>query len=132
MTGSAVPVVDYLVLDGGPYLVAQECTACGALFLDRRSGCARCSGIDFRSRRLAETGRLRTFTVVHRAPPPVETPFVVGVVDLDGGGTVKANITGVRPDPEDVKPDTAVRLTTFVAGTAPSGAAIVSFAFEPD
>ena len=131
MTATEAPVVDYLVLEGEPHLVAQECAACGALFLDRRSGCARCGGVEFRVRRLRDSGRLRTFTVVHRAPPPVETPFVVGIVDLDDGGTVKANIVGVTPDPEQVKPGMAVRLKTFVAGTAPSGEAVVSFAFEP-
>jgi uncharacterized OB-fold protein len=128
---TAVAVVDYLSLDGEPHLVGQECGSCGAIYLDRRSGCARCSGTTFRNRALAGRGTLRAFTVVHRAPPPVETPFVVGVVDLDGGGTVKANLLGVPPDPDQVKPGTAVRLKTFEAATTDDGTSVVSFGFEP-
>ena len=111
--------------------MAQECCTCGALFLDRRSGCARCFGVEFGPKTLSDSGTLRAFTIVHRAPPPVETPFVVGVVDLDGGGTVKATIVGVPPDPAQVKPGTCVRLTTFDAGTTDDGTAVVSFAFQP-
>ena len=43
-----VPLVDYLVLDGEPHLVAHECTACGARYFDRRNACASCFGTDFR------------------------------------------------------------------------------------
>lgn len=127
----AIPVVDYLVLDDEPHLRAQECTTCGALFLDRRSGCGRCGSVQFRPRRLSDRGCVRAFTIVHRAPSAVETPFVVGIVDLDGGGTVKANVTGVMPDPDRVTPGMRVHLTTFVAGAATDGAPVVSFAFEP-
>ena len=127
----SVPVVDYFSLEGGPHLVGQECVACGAVFLDRRSGCARCAGVDFRAKDLSDTGTLRAFTIVHRAPPPVATPFVVGVVDLDGGGTVKANIVGVAPDPADVKAGASVRLTTFQAGATGDGNPVVAFAFQP-
>ena len=35
-----VPLVDYLVLGDDPHLVANECTACGARFFDRRNACA--------------------------------------------------------------------------------------------
>jgi uncharacterized OB-fold protein len=105
--------------------------ACGAVFLDRRSGCARCSAVDFGPKDLSDTGTLRAFTVVHRAPPPVETPFVVGVVDLDDGGTVKANIVGVKPDPTAVQAGACVRLTTFEAGTTGEGEPVIAFAYQP-
>jgi uncharacterized OB-fold protein len=126
-----VAVVDYLCIDGEPHLVGQECADCGAIFLDRRSGCARCFGVRFKPRQLAEQGTLRAFTIVHRAPPPVETPFVVGVVDLDGGGTVKTNLLGVAPEPDAVKLGARVRLTTFEAGMADDGTRVLAFAFQP-
>jgi uncharacterized OB-fold protein len=130
-TAGAVGVVDYLSLDGEPHLVGQECVDCGAVFLDRRSGCARCTGVAFRPKRLGDQGTVRAFTVVHRAPPGVETPFVVGVVDLEGGGTVKANIVGVAPDADALEAGASVRLTTFDAGRTEDGTTVVSFAFEP-
>ena len=52
--------------------------------------------------RLANEGTVRTFTIVHRAAPGVPTPYVSVVVDLDGGGVVKANLLNVEPDPANV------------------------------
>jgi len=60
----AIPLVDYSMLDDGPYLVANACMHCQARYFDRRSGCAKCGGQDFRSVRIADTGTLRTFTIV--------------------------------------------------------------------
>jgi uncharacterized OB-fold protein len=61
----------------------------------------------------------------------VPTPFVSAIVDLDGGGVVKANILNVEPDPTAVSLGMPVRLTTFVAGTDPEGTEAVAFGFEP-
>lgn len=127
-----IPMVEYLVLDDGPpHLTARACTACGALFLDRRNACARCSGRAFETRALGTTGRIRTFTIVHRAAPGVPTPYVSAVVDLDGGGAVKANVVSVEPHPDKVATGMAVRLVTFVAGTDDEGTEAVAFGFEP-
>lgn len=130
--GQQIPVVDYLVLgDGDPYLRANRCEVCGATYLDRRNGCAKCGGRDFEPARLAPTGSIRTFTIVHRAAPGVPTPFVSAVVDLDGGGTVKANVVDVPPDPDYVRLGLPVRLTTFVAGADDDGTEAVAFGFRP-
>jgi uncharacterized OB-fold protein len=130
--GKRVSIVDYLVLeDGPPHLVAWESTASGALYFDRRNADARSGEPGFRRRRLADTGTIRTFTIVHRAAPGVPTPYVSVVVDLDGGGVVKANLLGVPPDPEHVQIGMAVRLTTFVAGTDDDGVEAIAFAYEP-
>ncbi len=130
--GGRVPIVDYLVLDDGPaHLVAWCCEACGALYFDRRNACARCSGRSFGRRTLARTGVVRTFTIVHRAGPGVEVPYVSAVVDLDGGGAVKANLRDVAPDPEAVRVGMPVELVTWVAGVDDEGTEAVAFAFAP-
>jgi len=83
-----IPIVDYLVIDDGPaHLVAWEALGTGALYLGRRNADAKGGGTEFRRRRLETTGTLRSFTIVHRAPPGVAVPFVSAVVDLDGGQT---------------------------------------------
>src|SRR5437868_6718665 len=53
---SQIPLVDYLVLEPEPHLVAHECTACGARYFDRRNACAGCFGTDFRDADVATTG----------------------------------------------------------------------------
>ena len=127
-----VPVVDYLVLDDeSPHLVAKSCTGCGALFFDRRNACASCGGRSFTERALETTGTVRAFTIVKRAAPGVPVPYVSSVVDLDGGGVVKANIKDVEPDPEHLRLGMKVRLSTFACGTDAEGTEAVAFGFVP-
>jgi uncharacterized protein len=131
MMARQVPYVGYLSLDDEPHLVASECTSCGALFLDRRNACARCGARDFGTRRLANNGVLRAFTIVHRASPDVTVPYVSGIVDLDGGGVVKANIVGITPAPASLSLGMKVTLTTFGIGTDSDGTEAVAFGYQP-
>ncbi len=132
LMANQIPIVDYLVLDDGdPHLEANECTKCGALFWDRRNACGRCANREFTKKRLGTTGVVRSFAIVHQAAPGVPVPYVSSVVDLDGGGDVKANVVNVEPDPEHVSLGMKVQLTTFVAGTDDEGTEAVVFGFEP-
>jgi uncharacterized OB-fold protein len=126
-----VPYVSYLQLGDDPHLVANSCSSCGALFFDRRNGCASCGSTTFGSRRLANDGVLRAFTIVHRATPDVTVPYVSGIIDLDGGGVVKANVVGIDPSPDQVALGMKVKLTTFPIGTDSEGTQAVGFGYEP-
>jgi len=130
VTTTKVPLVDYLVLDGAPHLEAQECTACGARFFDRRNACASCSGTEFRTVEVATEGVLRAFTIVSLAAPGIPVPFVAGVVDC-GGTSVRANVINVEPDPEHVTLGMKVRLATYSMGLDAEGTEAVGFGFEP-
>ncbi|MBD0859812.1 OB-fold domain-containing protein [Gordonia sp. zg691] len=123
-----IPAVDYLVLGDNPHLVARECANCAALYFDRRNACAKCSGTSFTTRQLATEGVVRAFTVVMRGAKT--GPYTSAVVELVGGGVVKANLLGIT-DPAQILPETKVRLTTFEAGTDDDGTVAVAFGFEP-
>jgi uncharacterized protein len=130
--GSRVPIVDYLVIDdGAPYLTANVCEDCGALYLDRRNACAKCGKTAFGKKKLGETGTLKAFTIVHRAAPTVSVPYVSAVVQLDGGGAVHTNIVNVEPEPDHVQLNMRVRMTTYTAGVDEDGTEAVAFGFEP-
>jgi uncharacterized OB-fold protein len=130
--GKQIPIVDYLVLDDGPpHLAAWEAADTGALYFDRRNADAKGGGTKFRRRSLGTSGVVRSFTIVHRTVPGIPAPYVSALVDLDGGGSVKANLTNVPPDPEHVRLGMPVRMTTFVAGTDDDGTEAIAFAFEP-
>jgi uncharacterized OB-fold protein len=101
------------------------------LYFDRRNGDAKSGGTEFKRRNLATTGKLRSFTIVHRTVPGVPAPYVSALVDLDGGGSVKGNLVNVTPDPEHVQLGMPLRMTTFVAGTDDDGTEAIAFAFEP-
>jgi uncharacterized protein len=126
-----LPYVGYLELGDEPHLVARECRSCGALFLDRRNACASCGGAEFGARRLSGDGTLRAFTIVHRATPDVQVPYISAIIDLDGGGVVKANLVGVEPLPDQVRLGMRVTLTTFPVGTDAEGVEAIGFGYRP-
>ena len=129
-TATQIPLVDYLVLGDDPHLVANECTACGARFFDRRNACASCSGTEFHKVDIATEGEVRAFTIVAFAAPGVPVPFVAAIVDC-GGTSVRGNVINVEPTPEKVSLGMKVRLATFVAGTDDNGTEAIGFGFEP-
>jgi uncharacterized OB-fold protein len=121
-----IPLVEYLVLDSEPHLRAHSCTACGALFFDRRNACARCSATEFVWKDLATTGKIRAYTVIIRG---AKQPFTSIVVDLDGGGAVKANLLNTI-DPAEIAANLDVELDTFVIGTDDDGTEAIGFGFK--
>ena len=125
-----IPLVDYLVLGDEPHLVAQECTACGARFFDRRNACASCSNTTFKKVDIATQGELKAFTIVAHAAPGVPTPFVAGVIDCDGT-SVRGNVINTPADPEHVNLGMKVRLATYQIGTDSEGTEAIGFGFEP-
>jgi uncharacterized OB-fold protein len=128
-----VPVVDYLVIDdGSPHLVGKRCDACGATYLERRNACAGCGARAFSPVRLPDTGRIESFTVVHRGAPKHIGPFVSVLVRLDDGTYVKANLVGVPTEADAVDFEVPVRVVTFPAGTDDDGTEAVAFGFAYD
>ena len=125
-----IPLVDYLVLEPEPHLVAHECTSCGARFFDRRNACASCFATEFRPAEIATTGEVRAFTIVSLAAPGIPVPFVAALVDCDGT-SVRGNIVNVEPDAEHVHVGMKVKLTTQPVGTDSAGTEAIGFGFEP-
>jgi len=128
-----VPVVDYLVLDDGPpHLVGKRCDGCGAVYLERRNACAACGDRTFSPAPLPGTGRIESFTIVHRGAPRHIGPFVSVLVRLDDGTFVKANLVGVPPEADAVDFAVPVRLVTYSAGTDDDGTEAIAFGFAYD
>jgi hypothetical protein len=130
-----LPAVPFLKIpdDGEPYLEGCRCDACGETFLGDRQNCGACGTRGkMTTVRLADTGKLYNFTVVHRNFPGVPVPFISAIVDLDGGGTVKGNLIEFPPSPEAIKFDMPVRLVFKDAGRKDKdGAAYLAYFFTP-
>lgn len=125
-----IAMVDYLVLDPEPHLVANQCTSCGARYFDRRNACASCFATEFEKVVVPTEGEVASFTIVAFASPGVEVPFVAAVVDC-GGTSVRANLVNVAADDDHVKLGMKVRLTTFSMGVDSNGVDGIGFGFEP-
>ncbi|MEW5937813.1 MAG: Zn-ribbon domain-containing OB-fold protein [Candidatus Thermoplasmatota archaeon] len=78
--------------------VGSKCRDCGEISFPPRADCQRCLGSDFEFIAVKPEGSLVTFTVVHSAPAGFEdlAPYVLGLVDLDGGGRVLSWIEGLQ------------------------------------
>jgi len=100
-----LPAVPYLKLPegGDPYLEGHKCRKCDSIFLGERDNCSNCGARgEMKATKLANSGKLYVYSIVHRSFPGIEVPYVSAIVDLDGGGTVKGNLIGVEPDPEKI------------------------------
>lgn len=128
--GTAVPLVDYLVLGDDPHLEANQCVECGARFFDRRNACASCGGTEFERAAIATDGEVRAFTIVSLAAPGIPVPFVAAIVDCDGT-SVRGNIINTDPDPDHVSLGMKVKLATYSIGADDNGTEAIGFGFEP-
>ena len=124
-----IPMVDYLVLDPQPHLVANQCTSCGARYFDRRNACAGCFGTSFTKADVPTEGEVRSFTIVTFAAPGVPVPFVSAIIDCQGT-SVRANLINVDADPSKVSLGMKVRLATYSLGVD-NGTEAVGFGFQP-
>ena len=101
-----LPVVEYLKIpdDGDPYLEGFKCGACGATFLGERHVCSKCGARDqLAAVTLPNTGKLYSYSIVHRSFPGIDVPYVSAIVDLDDGTAIKGNLINVEPDPEKIE-----------------------------
>lgn len=91
-------------------LEAGKCTGCGKLHFPPRLVCDGCGGREFKAATLPRQGTLLTWTVIHAAPPQfsLETPYVVGIVELDGGVRLTCQVADC--DPEELAVDAPVEL----------------------
>jgi uncharacterized OB-fold protein len=75
-------------------LEAGKCAGCGFIAFPPRVICPTCGAREFERTRLAETGRLLTYTVIRVPPEPFEdqAPYAVGIAELDDGVRLTAQV----------------------------------------
>jgi hypothetical protein len=79
-------------------LVAQCCHACGELRHPPRPMCPRCRSLEWQEQRLAGTGSLYSYAVLHHPQSPAfEYPVIAALVDLDEGVRIVTNLVGIEP-----------------------------------
>ena len=106
MSAQPLPAVSYLKLPegGDPYLEGHKCGSCGATFLGERSVCSKCGARDQMSAvTLPTSGKLYSYSIVHRSFPGIDVPYISAIVDLDDGTAIKGNLINIDPDPEKIE-----------------------------
>lgn len=136
MSDKPLPVVEYLKIpdNGDPYLEGHKCGACSAVFLGERAVCSKCGARDqMDTVKLASSGKLYSYSIVHRSFPGIDVPYVSAIVDLDDGVAIKGNLIDVEPDPAKIKFDMPVDVVfdDALGRKDRDGNAYLSFFFKP-
>ena len=136
MSDKPLPAVPYLKIpeNGEPYLEAYKCGQCGATFLGERDVCSKCGARDQMSAvTLPNTGKLYSYSIVHRSFPGIAVPYVSAIVDLDDGTAIKGNLINVDPDPERIPFDMPVEVVydDALGRKDADGNAYLSYFFQP-
>ena len=80
-------------------LVRPVCTACGRSFFTPRVVCPHCRSAEWRYEGSVGTGTVTSHTTVYRGPDETwETPYVLGVVDVDDGWNLLTRLLVEPPD----------------------------------
>jgi uncharacterized OB-fold protein len=91
-------------------LEAAKCRKCGHVSFPPRLVCPDCKGREFELKALQDTGTLVTFTIVRVGSDKFskETPYAVGIVELNDGVRLTTQIANV--DVDELKVGQNVRL----------------------
>ena len=126
---------NYIRQENGEYFLSGlKCKGCNSIFLEDRSSCGKCFARDcFVELKLANTGKLYSYSIVHRSFPGVDVPYVSAIVDLDGGGTVKGNLVDLDVDPQNISFDMKVKIIfkDALGRKDKDGNSYISFFFAP-
>jgi len=89
---------------------ALKCEKCGFIAFPRRARCPECGSEKFNKVKLADTGRVLTYTIIRVAPSQFsdEAPYAVGIVELEDKTRITTQIVDV--DFEKLKTGMKVKL----------------------
>lgn len=80
-------------------LLIQKCSDCGELRHPPRPMCGACQSTNWDSTEASGRGTVYSFTVLHHPPiPGYDFPCPVGLIDLEEGTRICANVAGCEPD----------------------------------
>lgn len=89
---------------------ASKCTKCGYIAFPPRLICPECSSRTFEKYILKDSGKILTYTIIEVGPTEFaeEVPYCVGIIELDDGARITAQI--VDSNFEKIKVGEKVRL----------------------
>ena len=117
--------------DGRAWVEGFRCDSCFATFPEATMACRACA---IRTPpgpyQVADSGKLFSWSVVHRSYPGIAVPFVSAIVDLDDGLALKGTLRSAEI--AGLKAGMPIRLVMDDAGGASDkdGAPYVGFHFE--
>jgi len=116
-------------------LMGSRCATCNTLYLPPRPMCSNCFGETMTCVEMGGRGKLRAFTVVHIATSAMieagygrENPYFSGIVNLDDGPSISAQILGADPaQPEQLKIGTPLSAVFIDRGEGEEARSFLAF-----
>lgn len=115
MTATGTPLRADVVGLEPPGLRGIRCAGCERSSFPHRDLCPHCGSDAVTAIVLADRARVVSWTVVHQAPPPLQTPYTLATVDFPDGVRVLGVAVG------DIAVDAAVTVELFPAKHATEG-----------
>ncbi|MBC8496338.1 MAG: Zn-ribbon domain-containing OB-fold protein [Anaerolineales bacterium] len=120
---------------GEQKLMGARCKACDTLYLPPRPMCTECYRDDMNWAELPENGKLIAFTTIHIAPTAMleagygrDNPYVSGIVELENGLAISAQIMGLdAAKPEEIKIGTALKAEYVERGEGEANKTFLAF-----
>jgi uncharacterized OB-fold protein len=117
-------------------LMGSRCRSCGALHLPPRPLCPACHGQEMGWEELSGGGKLAAFTTIHIAPTAMieagygrDNPYCAGIVCLDEGPAISAQILGVdAAHPEQIRIGMPVQVAFVERGEGETRHTALAFA----
>lgn len=110
---------------GNDQLIGSRCLNCGHISLPQRYICSVCHSDQAERIEFKGTGTLVAFTIIYvpatemvKAGYDAKNPYCVGIVTLDEGPRISAQIIGMDlSDPAKIKIGTRLKMTTIERGS---------------
>jgi uncharacterized OB-fold protein len=95
-------------------LLIQRCSSCGKLRHPPGPGCPKCGSLEWDTVASSGRGIVYSFAIHHYPPVPgFEYPNAVGLIELEEGTRLVANIVGISPDAIKIGMPVQVEFETF-------------------
>jgi uncharacterized OB-fold protein len=116
-------------------LMGSRCTSCGALHLPPRGLCPGCYGEELEWTEMSGRGKLLAFTSVHiglstmiEAGYGRQNPYCTGIVQLEEGPAISAQIVGVDATrPDQIAIGTPLRAIVITRGEGEDAKSFLAF-----
>ncbi len=110
-----------------PYLLGYLCQKCGKTWFPKAVPCPECWSEDIIQIPLSRVGKLYSYSTVHVGQKGIQTPYVIGYVDLPENVRVFAQLD---MEPAELKIGMDVEVTAGVTRVDPNGVKTVSYKFK--
>jgi benzoylsuccinyl-CoA thiolase BbsA subunit len=115
----------------GVVLVGSRCETCKKVFFPKKEVCPECFSGELKEVSLSKKGKLHSFTLSVIGIPGMETPYVVGFVDLPEGIKLFSVITDCEPWDKVLKIDMEMEMVIGRIRKDEAGNEILSYKFRP-